>query len=291
MYTSENMFLGSAEYETPLNASGLRGGMGYAHTSYVLGGDFAATGGKGIADVTNVRLSYPIIRSQISNLWVSFGLQHKKLYDAVQLERFKMSNSVPVGLQFDQRDFWGGGGITYGFMTWTSGRLHLDGSTNVGDAQSAMTQGNWQKWNLDIARIQNLTGDWRLYGRLSSQWSTKNLDPSEKMGVAGFYGVRAYPMGESMSDQATLGQFELRYLMQAWTPFVFYDTARAEINRSPWLSSAINVRQMAARGLGIRYQENGLILDSSLSWRAQGGPSVSETDRSPRLFVSLTKKF
>jgi hemolysin activation/secretion protein len=294
MYTSENMFLGSAEYDTPLNASGLRGGMGYAHTSYVLGGDFAALGGKGIADITNLRLSYPILRSQISNLWASIGVQHKKLhdqYEAIPLDRFKMSNSVPISLQFDHRDLLGGGGITYGFMTWTTGQLHLDGSTAVGDAQSALTQGNWQKWNLDIARIQNLPGDWRLYGRLSSQWSSKNLDPSEKMGVAGFYGVRAYPMGESMSDQATMGQLELRYLVGAWTPFVFYDSARAEINRSPWTSSAANVRQLAARGLGIRYQEDGWSLDSSLAWSALGGPAVSETDRSPRFFVMLTKKF
>jgi len=35
-----------------------------------------------------------------------------------------------------------------------------------------------------------------VYGRVSAQWASKNLDSSQKFGLGGPNGVRAYPSGE-----------------------------------------------------------------------------------------------
>lgn len=292
LYTNENMLLGSVEYERPLGASGLRGGLGYAHTSYVLAGDYANLDAKGIADITTARLSYPLVRSQVTNVWLSLAYQNKKLQDrfnAIPLVKDKSSESFPLGLQFDNRDAFAGGGVTYGYFTWTSGRLSLDAASAAAEANSAKTQGGWNKFTLDIARIQNLPADFRLYGRVSSQWADKNLDSSEKLGVSGFYGVRAYPNGESLADSGVLAQLELRYVMGAVTPFVFYDQANSRLVNYPWDSTAAT-RNLSGSGFGMRYLDSGWSIDATVAWRGDG-PALSETDRTPRVFLMATKRF
>jgi hemolysin activation/secretion protein len=222
LYTNQDMWLGSLNYDLPIGYSGWRGQLGYAHTSYLLAGAFASLEAKGYADVTTAKLSYPLIRSQASNVQLAFGYQHKKLedkYQALGSTQSKTSESLPLSLQFDHRDSWLlGGGVTYGLASLTSGTMHLGQSMLASDASTARTQGNFSKANLDIARIQKLSSRFNLYLRYSGQWASKNLDSSEKFGLGGFYGVRAYPQGEGMGDFGWLTQLELRYEMGNATP-------------------------------------------------------------------------
>ena len=238
LYTSEAMWLGSLDYEMPLGSSGLRGQIGYAHTSYQLAGAFTALDAKGLANVTTAKLSYPVVRSQATNVLLSVGLQHKDLEDHFgtgDITRKKSSNGVPLGLQFDKRDTLLGGGVSYGSLSWLSGQLRLDAAMMATDATTAATQGRFNKVTLDVARIQKIAGDLSFYGRYSGQWANKNLDSSEKFNLGGYYGVRAYPVGEGAGDKGWLTQLELRYSIDGATPFFFYDFGQTNINARPWV--------------------------------------------------------
>ena len=194
--TSESLNYGDVGYSAPLGSSGLRGRVGYGYTGYELGKEFSDLDAHGTAKVASVGLSYPLIRSQSRNLTIGIDFLHKKLrddYRAAEIEQNKFSNSVPIAAQFDVRDSLGGGGLTYGALSWTPGTLKLDGNLATADSLSANSAGHYSKLNLDIARLQSVSSRWSLFGRFSGQWTNDNLDSSEDFGLGGPAGVRAYP--------------------------------------------------------------------------------------------------
>jgi len=295
LYTDKDMWLGSLDYELPLGASGLRGQVGFAHTSYQLGAQFAALNAKGYADVATARLSYPLIRSQATNVLLTVGYQHKDLedrYDSTHTIRNKSSDGIPVGLQFDKRDTLWGGGVTYGSLGWLPGNLKLDANMTATDSETAKTKGSFNKVNLDIARIQQVFGTVTVYARYSGQWADKNLDSSEKFNLGGFYGVRAYPLGEGVGDKGWFTQLELRYAIGQVTPFVFHDMGETDTNAKPWDANSAAKRKLAGSGVGIRAMHDGWSFDATVAWRTQGGSSTSENvDRNPRIFFMLGRRF
>lgn len=295
MYTDEHMWLGSVDYDTPLGASGLRGQVGYAHTSYQLGGSFAALQARGIANVTTAKLSYPLVRSQATNVLLSVGVRHQSLQDdyrASGVSYAKSSDGIPVGLQFDHRDNLLGGGVSYGSLSLLVGKLNLGAAAAASDAATAMTQGGFSKINLDVARIQRLGSEFSAYGRFSGQWANKNLDASEKFNLGGFYGVRAYPLGEGVGDRGWFTQLELRYTWGQFTPFAFYDFGQSKANIAPWDANSSARRTLAGAGWGVRTLYGQWSVDATLAWQAHGGTSTADpANHNPRLFVMLGRRF
>ncbi|MDE1948472.1 MAG: ShlB/FhaC/HecB family hemolysin secretion/activation protein [Burkholderiales bacterium] len=295
MTTNERMWLGSIAYETPLGPSGLRGQIGYAHTNYQLGSQFKSLDAIGRADVTTARLSFPLIRSQATNVLLSVGLQHKALrddYRATGTVNDRSSDAIPVTFQFDKRDTLLGGGVTYGSLSLVAGRLDLNPAQRATDAATANTQGSFAKANLDIARIQRLAGPFSFYGRYSNQWAGKNLDSSEQFNLGGYYGVRAYPLGEGVGAAGWFAQLELRYAMGAVTPFAFYDLGASRANVTSWDANSNATRSIAGSGVGLRTLYGPWSVDGTLAWRTHGGPATSDSrDADPRLFVMVGRRF
>lgn len=294
--TDRGLWLGSADYETPLGADGWRGLAGVSRSSYQLGGAFAALDASGTADVAQLRLSRAVVRSQGANLTASLTVQAKRLQDRLfgdALVRDKSSRLAIAALQFDHRDGLAGGGVTYGQASLTAGRLVLDGDSAATDAVTAGSAGGFIKWNLDLARIQALPGAFSLYGRVSVQGTNDNLDSSEKYGTGGFLGVRAYPLGEASGDRAWLTQLELRWAAaDGQTLFAFTDASRARSQARPWDEDSAGSRRIAGSGIGVRSLVGAWRLESTLAWRTHGGPALAESrDRSPRWFAVATYAF
>ncbi|MGE8637079.1 MAG: ShlB/FhaC/HecB family hemolysin secretion/activation protein [Achromobacter sp.] len=292
--TSENLNYGDVGYSAPLGSSGLRGRIGYGYTGYELGKEFSDLDAHGTAKVASVGLSYPLIRSQSRNLTIGIDFLHKKLrddYRAAEIEQNKFSNSVPIAAQFDVRDSLGGGGLTYGALSWTPGTLKLDGNLATADSLSANSAGHYSKLNLDIARLQSVSSRWSLFGRFSGQWTNDNLDSSEDFGLGGPAGVRAYPVGEGYGDRGWLAQVEVRYAAGAVTPFAFYDAGRVEISSHPWQAGE-NFRRIAGVGVGARVAVGGWRGEATVAWRTDGGaPQSDSRDHKPLFWVSAQYLF
>lgn len=294
--TDRRLWLGSAEYDTPLNPHGTRGSVGLSRSSYALGGAFAALDASGVADTLSLRASHALLRSQQSNLLISATVARKLLtqrYATLGLDRKRASTGLMAALQFDRRDAWAGGGVVYGQIGLTAGQLALDAASRQLDDSTARSAGSFTKFTLDLARIQKLPGVFSAYGRLSAQWSARNLDPSEKFSAGGFLGVRAYPLGEASGDRGWLGQSELRAAIgDAATVFLAVDAGRVALNAQPWDAGSAGRRSIAGAGLGARWLQSGWSLESTLSWRTHGGPPEAESrDRNPRLFVVYSYRF
>lgn len=291
LLSEEKLWLGSLGYSLPLGTSGLRGNVGYSHTSYELAKEFASLHANGTAKVASAGLSYPILRSQKANLTLIATYQSKDLHDnrdSTQTYESKSSQSMPLALQFDYRDAFDG--ITYGSASWTPGKLKLDaGLTAVDDYKS---NGRFHKINLDVVRLQSLPAGFNLMAHLSWQQANKNLDSSEKLSLGGASGVRAYPSGEATGDEGGLVQLELRYDAGAYTPYAFMDAGRITVNAKPVVAGD-NRRSLSGGGLGLRYQRQAWSADVALAWRTLGGRSLSETnsDPKPRVWLNVEYRF
>ncbi|WP_426057741.1 ShlB/FhaC/HecB family hemolysin secretion/activation protein [Janthinobacterium sp. PSPC2-1] len=291
LLSEEKLWLGSLGYSLPLGTSGLRGNVGYSHTSYELAKEFASLHANGTAKVASAGLSYPILRSQKANLTLIATYQSKDLHDnrdSTRTYESKSSQSMPLALQFDYRDAFDG--ITYGSASWTPGKLKLDaGLTAVDDYKS---NGRFHKVNLDVVRLQSLPAGFNLMAHLSWQQANKNLDSSEKLSLGGASGVRAYPSGEATGDEGGLAQLELRYDAGAYTPYAFMDAGRITVNAKPVVAGD-NRRSLSGGGLGLRYQRQAWSADVALAWRSIGGRSLSETnsDPKPRVWLNVEYRF
>ncbi|WP_197722852.1 ShlB/FhaC/HecB family hemolysin secretion/activation protein [Sulfurivermis fontis] len=295
--SEEGTWQGAFDYGLPLGGSGLRANVGYSHTYYELGEDFANLDAHGTAKVASAGLSYPVLRGQQANLAIGIQYQHKNLedrQDATATRNDKTSDVVPLTVQFDRRD---SAGVTWGSLAYTVGDLELDAALEAADIASGMdSRGHFAKWNLDLARLQTTPiANFNLYGRLSAQWANKNLDSSESFLLGGPNGVRAYPVGEGNGDEGYLVQLEARYRLGSAEPYLFYDAGKVRINADNGRLAAPladNTRSIAGSGFGIRYASGAYSLDAALAWRTHGGKPESDTrDTNPHGWVSLVWRF
>jgi hemolysin activation/secretion protein len=294
LYTQEDMWYGTASYSLPVGISGLRAQTVYSHTYYELGSEFKNLDAHGTAKTASAGLSYPFIRSQKTNIVLNGTYQRKWLkdeQDSTNTKDGKSSHGLVAGMNFDRRDGFAGGGVTYGAVSWTHGVLNLGQSLKLLDIATAKTDGGFDKFNLDIARLQALPSDFSLFGRFSGQWATDNLDSSESFGLGGSSGVRAFPSGEGYGDEGWFSQIELRYQVKSFAPYVFYDHGRVTINQDPW-AAGDNTRSIAGAGLGVRFEQSGWKADVNAAWRTLGGAPESDSKKStPMIGFNMGYRF
>lgn len=299
-YSDEALWLGNLGYSLPLGSSGLRANVGYARTYYELAKDFSSLDATGSAEISSAGLTYPLLRSQASNLTIGVTVQHKRLKDkrgAIGSEDGKSSSALPITLQFDRRDALAGGGVTYGNFIFTPANLSLDSTLADADRLSGRdTNGRFNKVNINLARLQATAIDaLTLFGRVIAQGADKNLDSSEKFSMGGPNGVRAYPVDEGVGDQGGVAQLEIRYALGAFSPYVFHDFGWVQFNaEKAQITPAVteNDRQIAGAGVGVRYTDDALNVGLSIAWRTRGGmPEADTSSRDPRLWLSMAYQF
>jgi len=264
---SEGIQLARFGYDRPIGASGMRASLGYTDMHYQENdGVGVAAALKGNSTILNAGLSYPIIRSRTTNLNAGLGADRKRLNDDSNAGalRAKRIDVMALRLNGDHQDGALGGGFTSGSIDLTSGRLDLSGvaADQAADAASLQTQGSYQKLGFQLNRLQILTSNWTLLGRLSGQRASKNLDSSEKFILGGTSGVRAYPDSEGNGDEGWLASLELRYDLPGGTAWgelqfsAFVDSGNVSLHKTPGSvaiasASGKNQYQLTGAGLGV----------------------------------------
>jgi hemolysin activation/secretion protein len=294
MRSDQGLWLGSLAYSAPLDASGWRVQLGLSQTEYELGREFASLQATGRAQVVSLGVSFPVVRSQNANLQWGLTYQHKRLDDqraSISTHERKRSHSVTGNLQFDLRDSLGGGGISYGVISWTPGRLAMDATLAAADA--AATRGPFSKLNFDLVRLQALGAGLVLSAKVQAQGASRNLDSSEKMALGGVTAVRAYPAGEANVDQGWVGQFELRYTGEGYAPYVFFDSARGRTLARSVASLSNGSPALDGSGAGVRATLGPWAMDLTLAWRHGGPTPEADATRnpSPRTWLSVSRRF
>lgn len=287
--------VGRLGYETPLGASPWRLGVGLSRVGYELGDAFEGAGAVGSANVLDGSVSYPLVRSRDRNIVARASVSAKKLVDEFGGTTEKHIRGGELGMSFESRSTWGGGGFNGGSVGLQFGRLSIDtesyrqADAGLGDMA---TQGNFTKLSVQATRLQALTRTLSVFVGGAGQWASKNLDNAEKFTLGGDKGVRAYPAAEAASDQGVLLNAELRYwIAPQWSSFLFYDVGHGQIKKRP-ADGDDNTRTLRGAGLGLQYTNPDLfILKASLGVRGKEEP-VSETSNSrTRLLVQVQHSF
>ncbi|SFR60724.1 ShlB/FhaC/HecB family hemolysin secretion/activation protein [Thiomicrospira sp. ALE5] len=286
LYSNEELVLGQISYSIPIGYSGLKGYTSYSQTEYELGADFAALGATGIAKVSSLGLSYPVLRSQQTNVVASVSYSYKELKDERKSFNFienKTVKSIPLAIQFDNRDNFLGGGILFGSVQFTTGRLRQNNSEGFEVLDS------FSKTNLNLSRVQRLSNNTNFFGVFITQDTPdRNLDSSESFSLGGVNGVRAFPSGEGADSTGWLTKLELRHTLNHYlSPYLFYD-----LGSTPRGGLDDERRTISGAGLGLRYNLNGFNVDFSSAWKVTGGNANSDNKQAdPRLWFSASYLF
>lgn len=294
MGTDEHQTYYRLAYQLPVGPWATRVGASFSNMRYELARDFDVLDAHGRASIASGYMIQPLVRSRSFNLYGQLQYDYKRLHDKIDLLGFdtlKHSRVWTASVTGDMRDSFGGGGVTSFALSYSSGRLALNGALDQAiDDLTAQTAGNFQKLTASALRLQRLNDKFSLYTRLQAQWANKNLDSSEKLGLGGAYGVRGYPQGEASGDQGWMGSMELRYAFApAWHVGAFVDYGRVTLNKKPW-AAGDNHRSLSATGLSLGWAQYGWQLSAVAAWRLNSEPR-SDSDRKPRVWMQLLKYF
>lgn len=290
---------GRISYETPVGYRGLRLGGGLARVQYELGGPFAPLEPTGTGNVADLSFSYPIIRQRSTNLFVRGTLDNKDLtdrFEAVGFETKKRIRGFGIGMSFEKRDKFLGGGYTSANGLLYSGNLDIKDATSEAFDNPPFgydTEGSFGKFTLQLARLQYIAPKFSLFLGTGLQRASKNLDAYEKLSLGGPKAVRAYATGEVLVDDGWLATMELRYAANPDTTlFAFYDAARGDFFHDPRPFDVFTSRSLRGYGLGVNWSKPGKVsMNFSIAWRGTDPGITDGGDRNPRLFWSIQKAF
>ena len=276
----------------------LRMGAAYFDTNYKVGKEYAALQSRGTAASRSLYATYPLIRSQASNLSGTLTWEAKRLYDHTGTPLNTIDKQVQLanlGLAGNRQDAFAGGGISSFDLSLVSGRLSMDANSLATDAASALSHGSFLRLGYNLSRLQRITDTDTLSLALSGQQASKNLNSSEKFSLGGSSGVRAFPQSEASGDQGLLGNLELRHSFRDNLQGVmFYDAGKVTINHNPYIQTSANSRTLSGAGLGMNAAYFGVQIKAYAAWRLSGGVPLSEPatlNRNPRVWVQTGKQF
>ncbi|MDI1236878.1 MAG: ShlB/FhaC/HecB family hemolysin secretion/activation protein [Polaromonas sp.] len=287
--SNEGLLSGRAAWDAAVGSNGLRLGMSASASRYELARDFAALQAHGTANTGGVYASYPLLLATDASVRLGSSVEKRWIRDDIDVIGSSVRKSAKawlVDLSGELLDGLGGGGLTTWRVSPTLGDLSIDSAAALAaDQTSARTAGRYAKWTLNLAREQRLASSLSLYGSVTTQRASKNLDSSEKFVLGGVYGIRAYPQGEAAGDQGWLATLELRQaLMPGWQGSVFYDAGGVDINRKPFIAGS-NQRRLSGYGIGVSAAFDAFSVSATLAWRGGSAAPTSDRDKSPRLWL------
>ncbi|MDO8810796.1 MAG: ShlB/FhaC/HecB family hemolysin secretion/activation protein [Gallionella sp.] len=265
MTSGGGMNFGRLSYTLPVGTKGTKLGFAYSAMRYKLGREFEVLNATGNAKIASLFALHPFVRSRNFNLYGTAGYDNKTMLNEAGTGKTSdnRDNLFSFGVTGDSRDNLAGGGMNSFNATLASGNLDLSAwqANKLVDAAGPRTDGNYTKFNYNMARMQRVDDGIALLASLSGQTASGNLDSSEKFSLGGANGVRAYPQGEASGDDGYLVNLELRkdlgnsgYGNMQLTGF--FDLGHTQLYKTSWtgwqgtnptLSNSYNI---AGAGLG-----------------------------------------
>jgi hemolysin activation/secretion protein len=278
-------------------------GVAYSALNYKLGKEFESLRAHGTAEIASIYGSYPLIRSRNSNLSAGLIYEDKTFQDKVDSTATvtdKKAQVLSASLYGDQRDNFGGGGVTGYALTWSTGNIDIQTpAARTIDAATAQSNGHFDKLGFRASRLQRATDSISLYGALNGQVASKNLDSSEKMELGGMYAVRAYPEGEAYADQGYVLNLEARLQLPKLSDYQvgqvqligFVDAGSVTTHKHPW-APGTNSRTLSGAGVGINWWEtNNFMVRAYYAVKLGHEAATSAPDKSGRFWIQIVKYF
>ena len=209
----------------PLGYSGLKGSVSLSQLDYkIITPDSKGSPQdiNGRSQSASVDLSYPLLRSNPGNVYLTAGLEDRHYLGHAngELNSHYLVQGGNIGLIGNFFDRWGGSAANSYSLSWREGRVQ-SGQVQV----NAAVDGHFAKTSWSFSRQQSVRSDLSLFASINGQnTDSKVLDGSENFILGGPSGVRAYPVSEGAGPQGRVINLELRWrLTPQWLITPFYD--------------------------------------------------------------------
>jgi hemolysin activation/secretion protein len=272
-------------YSIAAGSRGLRLGLNASHLAYdIVTPESSSLDAHGTSTTGGLEASYPIVRSRLRNLYLALNLDDRRFdnYSGGEATTRYSVRGATLSLYGDSFDSLGGGGTNTANVTLERGNLDLSGSPNESaDALTTRSAGSFEKLHLLVSRLQGVTAHFSLYGSLSGQLASKNLDSSEKIYLGGSDGVRAYPANEGGGSEGVLLSLETRESLPLNFDLAeFFDWGRVRFNKSNQFPGAASPNSDELKGVGLSagwVARFGLTLKATYAHRIGSNPDPTST--------------
>lgn len=284
---STTFFHGS--YSIPVGTAGTRLGLGYATGNYSVGQELESLNIVGETEVSTLTLTHPLARSFQHSSDLTFQLSHNDIVNRAFGR--PLSNDEYVAARLNYNAQWQdergrtifGAGVSKGL-----------GGTRSGDPNASRRDAgaDFTKFQLNLARIQQLNESFSLIGRGSGQFTSDPLFAVEQLAVGGPDTVRGYNPAETLGDQGYTLSAELR-----WSPLtkhrdlfqtVFFLDHGGITQKLPQ-PGLPGTRHLTGAGFGFRV--NHKQTRARLDFGFPLSPERNQLNRSPVVYGQVTTRF
>lgn len=304
-------------YSLPIGYRGLRLGMTANYLEYENIGSYKTNGGYGHASTLGTNISYPLKRSQATNVNLLAAYDYKSYTnrnmatDTIN-SRYDIQD-ISLGFNANHYDGFLGGGLTTLTSNVVFGHFHVNTDTPstflVGEDGRRYVPSDFQKITFNASRIQVIPLDGtQLNINVSGQVSDDNLNSAEQFYLGGPYGVRAYPVAQGNGSQGMLASFELqKRLPYNLTGIAFFDAGTVQQYKDHGIyrelkgnTDANNSYELYGAGFGLKWNSGHWNLSSVVAWKVGSNPlktgaGLSQdndgTDTSPRAWLNGSYSF
>lgn len=200
-YERSNLFSGNIGYSMMINPYGTIAGIDYSHLNY----QYNLQGNKfnGHSDNYYLFIQHPLVLQPAHRVSLQARIGQQFLTDRFVIAENKKTNtfgSVEASGSFALPNNMG---VASWSLTDTFGKIkYVQNIVNYDD--------NFNKINYKLDYQKQIYGPLSIYSKLIGQYSSNNLDPSQKFILGGPYGLRGYHVGEGSVDQGLLFTIELQ---------------------------------------------------------------------------------
>ena len=178
-----------AAYQAPVGPALTRLGLNVSNMRYALGHDFEILEAHGSARTTGIFMQQPLITGRHFRLEARLQYEDRQLRDDIDMFSQRHAKRIRLGtasLSANGEDSLFGGGRSAAYISYSHGSLRLETEAQrIRDRALNRSAGGFGKLNLTPCALQHLYGPFTLYGQISAQRATKNLDSSEQFSLGG----------------------------------------------------------------------------------------------------------
>lgn len=293
---SNGVTLGTLSYGMPLNNQGTRANILFSNAAYAVGQELEILDIRGDAFVAGAFVSHAVVREPNWNLDVNGGFMYQNIEDLIldtTISRDRL-REVILGVSTDWSDRWG------------RNYLNVRMTQDLGDGFGGMVSddplgsrgagGGFNKWNVDVARIQRFNPHFYGIGRFSHQFANRPLPNAEQYGLGGIDSVRGYTQAAYLGDAGYSTGLELR-----WQPLNgdnidllsivgFIDHGSAYLKR-PALGEIDNV-DLTGAGFGVRLNlPEETYIRADIGWPIGNNAITDAVGKDPVTYLMFGKTF
>ncbi|MEE8433070.1 MAG: ShlB/FhaC/HecB family hemolysin secretion/activation protein [Candidatus Desulfatibia sp.] len=205
----EDSLLESIKWTVPINSYGSKIQLGYLHSNYVVGQALADLGMQGRTEFYSASFSHPVMKEKNKNLNLRFGWTDKFNKNIIlqQARSLDKEDVYDVTLNYDSLDRFLGKNIASLSYQW--GKVKRDES--LATSRENTEDKFFDKWVLNLARIQKVYGYTNIMLRGAAQITDKRLLTIEQTGLGGYGSVRGYDPSLYLGDQGYNVSAELMF--------------------------------------------------------------------------------